>query len=159
MKRVKPVVRIKQWSPGGQKRTKTISLADHFRARSGNVQHSQPRQSPDQGAIPAPPDLPSAEVQSEEPNEEQGPSRYYFYRQKVVDCWAQMRDSLLHVQIESAVPQSDLCVTCEEATERIIRCMTCGPHFQECLSCAEKTHRNRPFHYLEEWTVHKTYSF
>lgn len=149
MKRMKPLLRITQMNPDGSKRTKKVSIASYLgKTTPNNVQQSQ--QCVDETQMQD--NIPSSGFQSDD-SDGQGPSRYYFYRQKVVTCWTELREALLNTQIECAVPQSDKCVTCGDVTLKVIRCLMCGPHFQECVSCTLNTHQHRQFHFLEEWTV------
>ncbi len=80
-------------------------------------------------------------------------SQYQQYRDRTIAQWSTIRDDILKVHVERIVPQSLKCISCGEVGSSVVRCNTCGPFYLVCKQCCLATHRFKPYHILDEWTV------
>ncbi|KAI8493215.1 hypothetical protein Bbelb_292190 [Branchiostoma belcheri] len=78
-------------------------------------------------------------------------SRYAAQKQRELDAWNDVRQTLFDISMEQSAPQSSTCSICSKEEELKYRCLDCGPMTTFCVDCLGQQHRNS-LHLPEVWT-------
>ncbi len=80
---------------------------------------------------------------------------YFRKKEKLLEKWDEVRDSLIRTIIECfGMPQDYYCIICH-GNPAIIRCNDCGTEQFFCNCCVEELHKSRNlFHFMGLWDVY-----